>query len=383
MTVAEEQQRTLDGEGRQGRAPRLRPPDVHALALWLLVHIGGYLIMVLAGPGRTTQPFWQRLTPWDAENFITIAQYGYDGSPGMQDADKLPAFFPGMPLLLRVLAPFFGDLRVATVLISLVAGAVAVVALSRISESIRPGSGLWTVAAFLLSPFAVFLFAGYSEALFLGLALPAWLLARRGRWELAVLCAAAASAVRITGLFLALALVVEFARTRPALRRVVRQGPWLLVPFVPVAAYLGYQWARTGQMMAWKHAEEVYWGRSTVWPWEALINTWNRSVETPSLMVSYREEIAAAAVLLAVTVWLLARRRWPEAAYMVPQVLAFLTLSSFYMSVGRASLLWFPLWLMIGTTGPRRPWVYATVMTIMVPIMVLNVANFTTGAWTG
>jgi hypothetical protein len=383
VTVAEDQRQTLDGEEPGGRAPWLRPPDLHALALWLLAHAGGYLIMVLAAPGRTTQPFWQRLTPWDAENFITIAQYGYDGSPGMQDADKLPACFPGMPLLLRVLDPFFADLRVATVLISLVAGAVAVVALSRISESIRPGSGIWTVAAFLLSPFAVFLFAGYSEALFLGLALPAWLLARRGRWELAVLCAAGASAVRITGLFLALALRVEFARTRPTLRRAVRQGPWLLVPFVPVAAYLGYQWARTGQMLAWKHAEEVYWGRSTVWPWEALRNTWNRSVETPSLMVSYREEIAAAAVLLAVTVWLLARRRWPEAAYMVPQALAFLTLSSFYMSVGRASLLWFPLWLMIGVTGPKRPWVYATVMTVMVPIMVLNVANFTTGAWTG
>ena len=381
--MAAEQRSTADADDPDGDASLLRPADRGALMLWILVHAGGLIYMMLAGPGRTTKPFWERLTPWDAENFIAIAQYGYNGPPGMQDAAKLPAFFPGMPLLLRLFDPFFADLRVATVVISLVAGAVAVVALSRLSESIRPGSGPWSVAAFLLSPFSVFLFAGYSEALFLGFALPAWLLARRGRWRLAVLCAAGASAVRVTGLFLALALVVEFARTRPSARRALREGPWLLVPFAPVVAYLGYQWARTGDLMAWKRAEEVFWGRSAVWPWEALRNTWNRSVETPVLTTSYREEILAAAVLLGLALWLLVRRRWPEFAYIAPQAVAFLTMSSFYMSVGRASLLWWPLWLAIGVTGARRPWVYAIIMTFMLPVMAINVGNFTTGAWVG
>ncbi|HEY9523733.1 MAG TPA: hypothetical protein VIR33_10870, partial [Thermopolyspora sp.] len=163
----------------------------------------------------------------------------------------------------------------------------------------------------------------------------------------------------------------------------LREGPWLLVPFAPVVAYLGYQWARTGDLMAWKRAEEVFWGRSAVWPWEALRNTWNRSVETPVLTTSYREEILAAAVLLGLALWLLVRRRWPEFAYIAPQAVAFLTMSSFYMSVGRASLLWWPLWLAIGVTGARRPWVYAIIMTFMLPVMAINVGNFTTGAWVG
>lgn len=362
--------------------------DREALVLWFVAHVGFVVYMVLAGQGRTSRTFWERLTPWDAENFIAIAEYGYDGPPGMTDAGKLPAFFPGMPLLLRVLDPFFADLRVATVFVSLVAGAVAVVALARLSESVRPGSGPWTVLAFLLSPFAVFLYAGYSEALFLACALPAWLLARQGRWTGAVLCAAAASFVRVSGLFLACALIVEFAvgahglrgLRGPAARRTV---PLLAVPALPVFGYLAYQWHRTGDMLAWKHAQEVFWGRTPVWPWEALQNTWHRSLDEPLLAVSYREEILAAAVLFGLTVALPVRRRWAEAAFVAPQAAAFLTLSSFYLSVGRASLLWWPLWIAIGVAGVRRPRLYAVCLAVMAPIMAINVGNFTTGAWVG
>ncbi len=72
----------------------------------------------------------------------------------------------------------------AGLLVSLVAGAVAAVALARIAALHLPGSRAGGRAALflLVSPCAVFLAAGYSEALFLALALPAWLAARRQRW---------------------------------------------------------------------------------------------------------------------------------------------------------------------------------------------------------
>lgn len=359
------------------------PADRHALVLWLAAHLGVLIYMLLVAPDGGN--VFERLTPWDAENFIAIAEHGYDGPPGMPDPERLTAFFPGMPLLLRLLDPFFADLRVAIVLVSFVAGAVAVVALSRLSEAVRPGSGPWTVLAFLLSPFAVFLYAGYSEALFLACALPAWLLARQGRWTGAVLCAAGASLVRISGLFLAFALIVEFAIGPHGLRDPAgrRRVALLAVPVLPVFGYLGYQWWRTGDMLAWKHAEEVFWGRTAVWPWEALANTWERSLAEPVLAVSYRQEICAAAVLALLTAALLARRRWAEAAYIAPQAAAFLTLSSFYLSVGRASLLWWPLWLALGTAGARRPWLYALCLAVTAPVMAVNVGSFTTGAWVG
>ncbi|MEZ0076983.1 mannosyltransferase family protein [Planotetraspora sp. GP83] len=358
--------------------------DRTALLIWFFWHVATYIYMVLAAPGRTEAPFLDRLTPWDSDNFIAIAQFGYDGPSGMPDAPKLTAFFPGMPLLLRYLHVFITDWSLAIVLVSLVASAVVAVALSRLSDSFREGTGTWTVLAFFLSPFAVFMLAGYSEALFLALAIPAWLLARRGRWEAAAVCAALASSVRISGLFLAAGLAVQFLVAENGLRATGwRKAPWLALPAVPVLAYMAYLYSRTGDWLAWKHAEAEYWGRYAVSPKEAFLNTWNRSLEENVLQTSYREEMIAGAVLVALILLELARRRWGNVAYLAPQAVALLAMSSFYMSVGRASLLWWPLYLAVGVTGARRPWVFMAYLAIAAPVMAINVGNFTTGAWVG
>ncbi|GAA3421193.1 mannosyltransferase family protein [Streptosporangium vulgare] len=361
------------------------PGDRLALLLWALSHVGVLIYAYLAGPGRTTDPFLNRFTRWDAENFIAIAQFGYDGPPGMQDAGKLPAFFPGMAILIKVMRPVVEDGRLATMIISLVASAVLAVALSRLAETYAAGSGRYAVAALFLSPFAVFLYSGYSEALFLALAVSAWLLARNGRWEDAALCATGAATVRISGLFLAFGLLVMFlvaenGRKRPGGWRLL---PWLALPGVPLVLYSVYQWTRTGDWLAYNSVQDRFWGRHAVWPWEALANTWSMSDDVASLTTSYYEEIISAAVLLVLAGCLAVRRKWPEFAYITPQVLSFLTLSSFYMSIGRGSLTWFPLWIAIGVAGVRRPWVWLVSMAIMIPVMAINTGNFTTGAWIG
>jgi hypothetical protein len=359
--------------------------DQRALLIWFVSHAGFLIYTYLAGPGRTTDPFLTRLTRWDAENFIAIADYGYDGPPGMQDSAKLPAFFPGMALLIKLIKPVVHDGRLATVIISLVASAVVAVALSRLAESTVEGSGKFAVAALFLSPFGAFLYTGYSEALFLALALSAWLLARKGRWDDAALCATGAATVRVSGVFLALGLLVMFlvaanGRKTPG---GWRQSPWLALPGVPVVLYTVFNWARTGDWLAYNTVQDRFWGRHAVWPWEALVNTWNMSDDVPTLTISYYEEMIAAAVLLALTIVLALRRRWPELAYIAPQTLSFLILSSFYISIGRGSLTWFPLWVALGVAGVKRPWVWYASMAVMIPVMAINAGNFTTGAWIG
>ncbi|WP_248958050.1 mannosyltransferase family protein [Sphaerisporangium perillae] len=373
--------------GRRRWTPRFLSDagDRQALLIWFCSHVGFLIYTYLAAPGRTTDPFLNRLTRWDAENFIAIAEFGYDGPPGMQDSAKLPAFFPGMAMLIKLMKPVVHDGRLATVIISLVACAVVAVALSRLAESYAKGSGRFAVAALFLSPFAAFLYTGYSESLFLALAICAWLLARNGRWDDAALCATAATVVRISGLFLALGLLIMFlvaanGRKAPGGWRAL---PWLALPGVPIVLYTVFQWTRTGDWLAYNTVQDRFWGRHAVWPWEAFLNTWNMSDDVPTLTMSYYEEMIAAAVLLVLAICLAVRRRWPELAYIAPQVLSFLTLSSFYLSIGRASLTWFPLWVALGVAGVRRPWVWYVSMAVMVPVMAINVGNFTTGAWIG
>ena len=74
--------------------------------------------------------------------------------------------------------------------------------------------GRRAVLLLVCSPYAVFLFAGYSEALFLAFATTAWVAARRQRWALAGLFAAGATGTRIIGVALVAGLVVEYTVQR-------------------------------------------------------------------------------------------------------------------------------------------------------------------------
>ncbi|WP_123669654.1 hypothetical protein [Actinocorallia herbida] len=518
-----------------------RRADRTAAGAWLTAALAVAWFSIVAirviphdGPWPDYLTRWNR---WDADRFWWLATYGYSGGPpDVYDPESWPAFFPGYPLVIRFVGLVVSDYRAAGLLISLLAGPVVAIALSRLTDlptstptflrhrigappsrtsaldgsserapgsgrtrdhagkhpsdraggatertsgfvagrdrdhaaewipdrgaehassgsgrasgfgaesaaerasggvsgrvgertaefgavgvgTERPGSagaaerrrgatapggadldagteerpeawwgrpGFLAVLAIITSPCAVFLFAAYSEALFLALALPAWLLAKKGRWEYAALLAAAASVVRITGLFLALAMIVEFLvgpHGRKA--RNWRKAPFLIAPFVSIAAYMGYLWYETGDMMAWQHAQEKGWNRQTVMPWESFKTTWVNAFQIQSEWTNaFRVEIAAAAVGVLLVAWLLHQRQWPEFVYVATQLAAFMT-SSFYLSIGRATLLWFPLWIVLGHLMSRHRWLLAVYLSISLPLMVAFTASFTQGQWTG
>lgn len=374
--------------------PRFRPQGPHwyerpvrplgrdlrsALHVWVGTRLGVLAISFLASAlwayGDLRDSFLDRWTQWDGDLFIEIAKYGYGGDPAEPPDAGLPAFFPGLPLALRAVHLVVPSWRLSALLISFVAGAIAMAALARIGgDADRRGSR--AALALAVSPYAVFLFAGYSEALFLAFALPAWLFARQRRWPPAALCAAAATGVRVTGLFLAAALIVQFL----VADRRWRSAPWTVVPFIPAFGYTLYQWRRTGDWFAWQHAQQEGWGRSLVWPWESLHTTWDAAFAThDQFTTAFRVELVAAAVGVALTAWLLARRRWAESVYVGLQMASLLT-SAFYLSIGRATLVWWPLWLAVA--GCRRP-VYIAVISLFVPLMAGEVVLFTSGAWAG
>ncbi|GAA3001533.1 hypothetical protein [Streptosporangium longisporum] len=371
-------------------APVEPPRDTatEGLLLWLASRVGIVALVVVGTQAMmegdaVPRPFLERWRNWDANLLVTIAEHGYDGVPGAEPDRGLPAFFPGMPLMLRAVHLLVGDWTVAGLLISFAAGAVAMMALARLAEfEGRPGTGWRAVLALLLWPMAVFLFAGYSESLFLAFALAAWLAARQGRWPLAAALAAGASCVRITGLFLACALIVEFfARRQP-----VRRAGWLLLPFVPLALYSAYQHSRTGDWLAWKTAQEAGWGRHMVWPWESLMTTWSAALGEGRTAWAFRLEIAGALVGIVLVLVLLLMRRWSELLYVGLQVGALLC-SAYYLSVPRSALLWWPLFILIARASngpaPWRKWVIIVYALLVGPLMALNTLIFVDGAWVG
>ncbi|MFI9103822.1 mannosyltransferase family protein [Streptomyces fildesensis] len=387
--------------------------DRTVLALYLLTRAGIWITAyctgwLFTGDGRAKEapPLLSRWEQWDWSYFVRIAQYGYFGGPdgsGAAPPDNREAFFPGLPLVLRVVHTVVPDWTVAGLLISLVAGAVAVLALARIARLHLAGTegvpgqdvpgqdvpgqgdpGEHAVFFLLLSPCAVFLAVGYTEALFLALALPAWLAAKKGRWPLAAVLACCATTVRISGLFLAAALAVEFL-TATGLRERLRALPWLALPALPALAYTWYLHARTGDWMAWKHAQERGWYRQFHSPWEAWQNTWDSAfshTQTTGYAFMFRAELVAMVVGLLLLARLLQRRRWPEAVYIALTLWALGT-SYWYMSIPRATLLWWPLWIGLARWALHRPWIRTAFVCLSAPLMTVLAVAFTSGRWAG
>src|SRR5918992_3114005 len=117
---------------------RVRSTDRAALAAWLATRVGVVIVAVLAGRlmvrGDLQDTFLDRWTQWDVDHFITIARHGYGGDPARPPDPGLPAFFPGLPILLWALDFVVPDIRLAALLASFVAGGIAMVALARLGD---------------------------------------------------------------------------------------------------------------------------------------------------------------------------------------------------------------------------------------------------------
>jgi hypothetical protein len=186
---------------------------------------------------------WER---HDALWFLRIAADGYRADDGSG------AFFPLYPLLTRAVGTALGGhWLLGAYVVSNVALVVALTVLYRLTErELSDLAARRTVLYLAVFPTAFFLYAPYTESLFLALVLGSLYAARRSAWLLAGGLGALAALTRSTGLLLVLPLVVEAAlqarevpgpgRTR---RLAVRWRPPGLVP-VGTAAYLLY-WQRT------------------------------------------------------------------------------------------------------------------------------------------
>lgn len=348
------------------------------LRLWLASRLAVALLVVTALHG--THGFLAGWDSWDVTILREVAQFGYDGFPEHYGDEHVAAFFPGFPFVLKLFHLVIPSWTAAGLVVSLVAGAVACVYLARLAELDDVDGGL-AVLALVLSPYAVFLAAGYSEALFLAFALPGWWAARRGQWAAASLLVAGACTVRISGLFLAVALIVQWLVTSRE-RGVVA---WLAAPFLALLGYAAYLHHLTGDWLRWFHAQQQGWNRELAWPWTSFRTTWDAAFHghySPEYTWSFRAEIVAVLVGAVVTLVLARRRQWGEMTYVGLSVAALAT-SSFYLSVARATLLWFPLWLLLASVLQRRPSLQLAYVAVATPLMAAGVLTFTSGRWVG
>jgi len=297
---------------------------------------------------------------WDVQHFANLAAGGYSAEPD----GTLMAFFPGWPAILSLVDQLGVPIAIGGVIISTACSAVAAVALYRLG-------GRWAAVAWLFAPTAVFTVVPYTESLFCAAAFWAWERARADRWLAAALLTALACTVRVSGLFLVGALLVMIMTSGTPVVLKLRRAALMLIPASVIMAFASYLYAVTGTWTAWYRAQSTGWVRQLTWPWDSFLNTIPAIVpgayaDHPWWAAVFRGEMISMAVGIGVTIWCIVvslrarkssdrldRTMWGEASWVGVQVLAF-SMSYWFFSVNRATLLWFPLWIMLGrwVAGP-------------------------------
>jgi hypothetical protein len=300
------------------------------VAAWVLsLAVSDWLV-----PGGRTLHQVLGLTSWDAAWYRGIADVGYGGVVG-----EAIRFFPLYPLVGKVLVPLVGgNVDLAMVLAANIAALGAGVLLRRLVLFERgPGAtalaerAVWVLN---LSPASFVLVFGYSEALFVVLAVGAVLAARRGWFVAAGACACGAALTRPLGVLLAAPLLIEAVRpwlprlggTRSLRDLSVREGAarlWAVVaPVLGVGVFLGWVGRTFGDPMLPFSAQGQY--RETVDPLHRVGRGLLDMIGTERFGDGLHVPFVIAFVVLLVVVG----RRWPACYTAFAALVLLVTVSS-------------------------------------------------------
>jgi len=299
---------------------------------------------------------------WDTGFYLDIATQGYQF-----EGARLPsvAFFPLLPLLIRVVTPIVGDPLVAGVVIANTALLGASMLVYRLAEeawgSAVADRAVWYL---LIFPTSFFGSAIYSESLFLLGAAGALYAARHNRWSIAALLGLLTGFTRFMGLIVAPLLAIEWWMQRR--RAPPDAGPSMAALLAPLAVVVGtgvfmlyLQW-NFGDPLAFAHASEA-WGRQPSSPIETItqllqapVEGWGSAILAGQLPLDNWIDLLASLTTLVLGGVLLRQRRWSEGLFVMFGALIPLS-SGLLMSQRRYVWTLFPIFFVLARWG-ERPW---------------------------
>lgn len=184
---------------------------------------------------------------YDTRHYATIAEQGYGVDPNW-----LPAYFPGLPLLIKAADVFTqGDSLLAGWLIANLSALIFFWYLYRLVEpEYGRGTARRTVVFSAVFPASFFLFVGYVEATFLALSVMAFYYAGVRKWWVAGITASYAALSKQPGIFLIVPLGYMYLQQagllaawrkpvralKNTLRALLGQRQWLPLLLIPAAA---------------------------------------------------------------------------------------------------------------------------------------------------
>jgi len=223
--------------------------STHLLSRWSL-----YAVPPLHFPGSWLLEGWVR---FDGGWYRDIVDHGYSYNGPAAQANV--AYFPGYPVAMWPFAQVM-DSALAGIFVTFVSGLAAVIGFQRWARArLDPATTRMAVALLVLYPFAWYLFgAVYADALYLALAIGAFLLLEGGHPILAGLVGALAGATRPVGIAVAIGLALVVLERRGGFRhlRQLRKGDFgVLLAFGGLGGWSAYQGIRWGNPLIFSDIE--------------------------------------------------------------------------------------------------------------------------------
>jgi Gpi18-like mannosyltransferase len=259
------------------------------------------------------------------------------------------AFFPLYPLTVKA-AAFTGEFALDAMIVSNVAVLIALLLLGAVA--VRAGlteeDAQRAIVYLAFFPTSYFFALPLTESLFLALSLGAVLAAQSERWPLAGSIGALAALTRFAGILLVPVLAILYLQQN---KRLDRRVSWLLLAPCGTIAFMAYLRYRTGDALAFIHAQ-VNWARSSTWFWEPLAAYVRNPATITDSWNLYLVNFIVAMALLVAGVSMLFRREWAFAAYTLGSILLPLTAGSL-QSIGRYAIVVFPFFLWLAVLARR------------------------------
>lgn len=335
-------------------------------------------------------------TRWDGLRYIQIAHYGYT-------QDYLVAFYPFYILLMRGLAFVFAlgqlnsvSLAFAGVIISSLSALATCILLYRLGcLDYTPKIAARSVLYLMCYPMAFFLFAVYTESLFMALAIGAFYAARKNRWLLALILTALAVLTKNQGLVLAIALFAEYLfQLKWKFSKLDVRLLYFALPALAFVGWLAFNLVSFGDALEFVTVNKTYWNRYSAWPWQTLFDATNilfhpaqlsNKTSFVSNLLNYPFTVAFLALLVA-SAWLTWKGKFRLSYFLffagcLFQSLYLPIIDNPLCSLPRYLMLIFPAFFLLAQLGTRSHKFHLLYLTIMLPVLLLSLLVFSMGYW--
>jgi len=310
---------------------------------------------------------------WDVKWYLQIAENGYL----VANTESNVSFFPGFPLLIKVLNYLPVNTIQAGFIVSFIGGLIGVIYLNKLAI-LEGDKNFTTIMVWIFAPMSIFLFLPYSESLFCGFCFSAWYFGKKNYWFMAGVMSFFASTVRVNGIFLATALLVMFIFSK---KQNWVKGIPILLGFLPIILYFTFLKSKFGSWFIWFEVQEKFWQRKFTNPVESLKNSLLRTkiIEyDASWLIQNRIEIFCVFVLIIFALYFLVNKMWPEFIFIFTN-LAAITTSTFWWTTPRSMLAILPIWLLVGKFLSERIIVKMTYFIFSIPIFTISAIAFMMG----